>query len=132
MIGAVWNHPVFGSFVRYTATSGLSFVVTFGTAFVCHDLLGASSAFAGGFALLVALCLNFVMTRIVVFRKSGAWGRSALRFLLVSLCFRGAEYAGYLFATETLKLHYLVSLFIVTAISQVLKYFTYRRFVFGN
>lgn len=131
MIAAIWNHQKFGSFVRYGCTSGLSFVVTFGTAFLAHDVVGLPSSTAGGIALLIALCLNFFMTRLVVFRKSGAWGRSAVRFLLVSVAFRAAEYFGYLLLLENLRLHYLVALLVVTLTSQVLKYVTYRAFVFS-
>lgn len=116
-------------FIRYCLTSGISFILTFGTCTALYEFGGLDAASAGGAALVIAFIFNFLAGRYFVFQSGGDARAQAIRYLIASLVFRSAEYAAYA-ALVSVGTFYLLALFAVLAFSQMAKFFTYRAFVF--
>lgn len=123
----------FGSLARFAAGGVLSFSVTLGTTALLHELLGLGEpvAAAGGFA--AALTVNFLFMRYYVFRGSTMPAmRQAVMFLSASGVFRGLEYLSFLVLNVILGMRYLIALPIVLAVSFVLKFLAYDRWLFAR
>lgn len=118
-------------FVRYVAATGLSAVITLGVPILLHEQFGVEERLAVGIALAIAFVVNFVTTRLFVFKSSGNARSELKRFIGVSLAFRLGEYGLFLLLFSLGIVYYLAQL-IVLIISFVLKFLTYRGFVYGD
>lgn len=117
--------------VRYAAATAASATITLGLPILLHEVFGVADDIAVAVALAVAFIVNFVSTRVLVFRSTGRASGELLRFALTSLSFRGLEYLAYL-ALAWAGVVYYLALAIVLAVSMVLKFLTYRSVVFNR
>lgn len=118
-------------FLRYVAATGLSAAITLGIPILLHEQFRVEERLAVGIALAIAFVVNFITTRLFVFRSSGNARSELKRFVGVSLAFRLGEYGLFLLLFSLGIVYYLAQL-IVLIISFVLKFLTYKRFVYGH
>lgn len=130
MAAALWRHPKHGSSFRYLALTGFSFCLVSGITVGAHNILGLSENLSGGMALAVAFMVNFFTARGVVFASKGCWRTQMVRYAVTSGIFRLGEYVAYAFLLSAFALHYLIALTVVLVVSLVLKYTTYKHWVF--
>jgi putative flippase GtrA len=117
---------------RYGTVSVISAGITLGVPMLLHEGLGVEARLAVAIALSVAFVVNFLAFQGWVFGTRGAAGRSFVRFLVVSLAFRGAEYLAFLLLFTIAKLPYMVALVGILLLSFCLKFVTYQRLVFAS
>ncbi len=121
-----------GQIGRYLVMTGLSACLTMGLPVVLHEIFGLSEEASVAVALLTAFVVNFITLRRVVFRSAGRPTAELLRFFWTGLAFRGGEYLAFLILLSLLRLHYVLALAIVLALSISLKFLCYRSFVFRS
>jgi putative flippase GtrA len=95
-----------------------------------HEGFGVPQRIAVAVGLLLVFALNFVTTRLYVFRSRGAPGGEMFRFALVSLAFRGGEYLAFLLLNVLFGMQYVLALMLVLGVSWCSKFLTYRQFVY--
>ena len=122
--------PLHQQVYRYLLMTGLSAVVTVGLPALLHEVFGVGEERAVAVSLAVAFCVNFLTARFYIFRSGGHIGGQLVRFALVSAAFRIGEYLAFLVLHTWLGLMYLVALAAILFVSIVLKFFSYRHFVF--
>ena len=120
-----------GELFRYGVATGLSATVTIGLPLLLHEVFAVPERIAVGVAFAAAFVLNFVTTRSYVFRSSGAARNELPRYVITSVCFRLGEYGAFL-ALFQLGLVYYAAQIIVVALSLILKFFTFKTFVYGR
>lgn len=118
---------------RFVALGATSFSLNLGITAGLHELLSVSPEISFAIALATVFCANFAAMRWWVFRGTGRplLGQ-LLGFGLSSLCFRGAEYVGYLVLYRVAGLAYLVSALVVIGVSFGLKYVVYNSWLFAR
>lgn len=130
LIAAAWAHPRFGRSLRFLAMTAVSLSVTLGVTAGLREGFGVGDGPAGGVALMAAFCVNFLTMRGVVFAAAGPVAGHLARFAATSAAFRLAEYLAYLALVETVRVPYLIAMVGTLGTSFVLKYVTYRAWVF--
>ena len=116
----------------YLLATGLSAAITLGFPALLHELFFVEEEIAIAAGLFVAFIVNFLTTRLLVFRSSGNVTKELSRFVLVSLGFRIGEYLAFLVLHSILGVFYILAMAIVLVISLVLKFLTYRGYVFRS
>lgn len=116
--------------VRFGVATLLSASITMGVPIALHEGFGVDERTAVAVALAVAFVVNFLTTRLFVFKSEGNARRELGRFLGTSLAFRLAEYGLFLLLFG-LGIVYFVAQFIVLASSFVLKFLVTKHFVYG-
>ncbi|HZE75285.1 MAG TPA: GtrA family protein [Gemmatimonadales bacterium] len=118
-------------FQRFLIGSAASFGLNIGITSFIHEVLGWDPAIAFAIALLAVFTTNFFVLRHFVFEAgAAAAGTQAVRYLLLALGFRGAEYGAFLVVHEIAGVPYLVTATLVLATSTIVKYFVYGSKVF--
>lgn len=123
----------FGAPARFVALGAVSFSLNLGITGGLHELFGVSPEVSFAVALTTVFCFNFAAMRWWVFRGTGRplLGQ-LLGFGLSSLCFRGAEYLGFLLLYRMAGLAYLASALVVISVSFGLKYAVYSSWLFAR
>lgn len=125
------NQPSWSTAGRFLLGSSASYALVIGVTAGLHEIAGVAPPTAYAVALVVALIFNFLVNRHLVFRKgTGNQRTQAFRFVLTSCTFRAAEWLAFAFLANTTTTHYTVLATIVQAVSLLLKYVAFRRFVF--
>jgi putative flippase GtrA len=118
-------------FPRFLIGSAASFGLNIGITWFIHEVLGWDPAIAFAIALLSVFTTNFFVLRHFVFEAGGvAAGTQAVRYLLLALGFRGAEYVAFLLVHEIARVPYLITATLVLATSTLVKFFVYGSKVF--
>jgi len=117
--------------IRFGLATALSAAVTLGVPIVLHEGFSVPARSAVAIAFTVAFILNFITTRSFVFRSTGDTRRELPRYVVTSLAFRLAEYLAFLLLFQ-LGMVYYVAQVIVVGLSLVLKFFTFKTFVYGR
>lgn len=117
--------------LRYFLATGLSAAISLGIPILLHEHFAVEERVAVAIALTIAFVVNFITTRLFVFRSTGNAQSELLRFTGVSLGFRIGEY-GLFLVLFSLGIIYYVAQLIVLVFSFVLKFYTYKRFVYGG
>ena len=123
-----------GSFVRFSAVTGLSLALNFGTTIVLHEGFGLAEELAYALALLTVFAVNFVLLRTWIFAGSARAGasRQFAWYALSAAGFRGAEYLGFLVLHTGLGVHYLLAMALVQTTAFFGKFLHYGRVVFRD
>ncbi len=125
------KQPSWSTAGRFLIGSGASYALVIGVTAGLHEIAKISTPTAYAIALVVALTFNFLVNRHLVFRKSTGNQRSqAFRFVLTSCTFRAGEWLAFALLANTTTTHYTVLATLVQAVSLLLKYVAFRRFVF--
>ncbi len=117
---------------RFLGSGLLLFPLGLGVSAFLNRIVGLVPEVASAIAIVVMLLAGFALTRVYVFRASGAMRRQFPRFLLVSVTMRGAEYVMFLLWLRLAGLGNLPSLTLALATSSLMKFFFYRNWVFGR
>lgn len=112
--------------LRFAMLTGASAGMTLGIPIVLHEGLGVRPDVAVAIAFAVAFAVNFLSMRRLVFRSTRGLGRDLRTYAASSLAFRAAEYGAFLLL-DALRVHYVVALVGVLAVSALAKFFWYRR-----
>jgi putative flippase GtrA len=131
MVSAFLTSERLAELVRYGIATALSATVTLGVPVALHEGLDVSERHAVGIAFAAAFALNFITTRSFVFRSTGKARNDLPRYVLTSLAFRLAEYGAFLLLFQ-MGLLYYVAQFIVVSLSLVIKFLTFKTFVYGR
>ena len=116
---------------RFIIGAGASYTLVIGITTGLHEISGVPPHFAYAAALGVALVFNFLFNRHLVFRSTHGEGKAqAIRFVITSCAFRLGEWIIFSVLIASLGTHYAVLATIIQAISLLLKYVVFRRFVF--
>ena len=97
-----------GQLLRFFGATGISATITLGLPVLLHEGLAVPPRAAVAIALTVAFMVNFLTTRLFVFRSSGRAPGELARYALTSAAFRGGEYLGFL-ALHALGLVYYLA-----------------------
>jgi len=116
---------------RYGIATGLSATVTIGLPLLLHEVFAVPERIAVGIAFAAAFVLNFVTTRGYVFRSTGAARNELPRYVITSVCFRLGEYGLFLVLFQFGLVYYAAQI-IVVGLSLVLKFLTFKTFVYGR
>lgn len=119
-------------FVRFLAASCLSASITLGLPIVLHELFGLVEEIAVAIPLALATLVNFITLRRLVFRSIGHLPAEAVRFVIMTLCFRITEYICFLLLHSLLGLHYVLALAIILPTAMASKFLTLRGLVFRS
>jgi len=112
---------------RFLFVSAFSFCQTFATTLVVREVLGQSEQFAFGFAITVALVINFLFLRYFIYGRSTAPLLPQIGiYLLSASVFRLVEFLLFEGCLKILQLDYRLSTVLVLASSTVLKFLYYR------
>lgn len=111
---------------RFLFASAFSFCLTFATTLVAREIWGQSEQFAFGFAITVALVVNFLFLRFFIYGRSVAPLLPQIGIYLLSApVFRLGEFL--LFeGCLLLKLDYRLSTVLVLGLGSSLKFLYYR------
>ena len=118
--------------VRYLAATVFSVILVFSVSWIGHEILKFDENVAVGISLLTSLFINFMTVRNLVFQSSGSISHEALRFLLISMLFRLFDFLGFSLLFNIFSVQYLLALGIVLFSSLLLKFLSYRFWVFKN
>lgn len=123
--------PRVAELARFVLATLLSAAITLGVPIALHEALGIDERLAVAAALAIAFVVNFFTTRVFVFRSSGRARTELRRFLGVSLAFRLGEYGLFLLLFSFGLVYYLAQV-IVLLLSFVLKFLTFKGFVYNR
>lgn len=118
-----------GQFLRFFWATGASAAITLGLPVLLHEGFAVPPRIAVAVALVTAFAVNFLTTRLFVFRSRGGAHGELVRYALTSASFRGAEYLGFL-ALDVLGVVYYLAQPLVLIVSFLLKFVVLRRFVY--
>ena len=104
-------------------------MLSLGVTILMHEFVDLTERLAFVVALFAVFTFNLFALRLYVFRKDGFLLTQAARYAYFSLAFRVGEFIIYLIFLE-IKIPYWVALTIVLMISNLVKYFVFRAFVF--
>jgi len=116
----------------FVIASGIGFLINTGVTVFLHEVLGISPGISFAVALACAYAANFFNNRKWVFSSDAAPGPQVVRFLLVSLLFRLAEYLVFFILHYLLGIHYLAAVLIALLSFYLVKFFVYRDLVFTS
>jgi putative flippase GtrA len=121
----------FKALIRFGLGGVLSSAVALGTTALLHEMGDVPERIAGAGGLAAALCVNFVVLRVFVFRatQTSAW-RQLPMFLATTGAFRALEYTAFFMINKYLHMHYLLAMVLVLGSSFVLKFLVYEGLVF--
>jgi putative flippase GtrA len=120
-----------GEFLRYVAATLISVAITLGLPILLHEVFRVEERVAVGVALALAFVVNFITTRLYVFKSAGNAKSELKRFIGVSLAFRLLEYGLFLLLFSLGIVYYLAQA-IILVLSFIFKFITYRGFVYGT
>lgn len=120
------------TFWRYSVLGGLSVAVNLVIVSALRELGGHSAAVAGAAGYAAVLLLNFVLARRHVFMSTAAVAPELLRYGLVQLGMRLAEYLSFLLLVYSAGLSYTVAIVVVAGVFFIVKFGLYRGYVFGT
>jgi len=120
-----------GTFWRYSVLGGVSVVVNLVVVGAARELGGYPVAVAGATGYATILLLNFVLARRHVFMSTAAIAPELLRYGLVQLGMRLAEYLAFLLLVYRAGFNYAVAIVMLAAVFFIVKFGLYRGYVFG-
>ena len=125
----------FLQFFRYLFVGGIATVVDWGVLMALTELLQLHHLVSAIFAFVAGLGTNFLLSKLLVFRASEAKTNSLLEFLgyaLIGVIGLGmTELIMFLF-TDGLRLHYMLSKAIATAVVLVWNYLARKLLLYKN
>jgi len=119
------------TFWRYSVLGAVSVAINVVVVSALRELGGQSAAVAGAAGYAAVLVLNFVMARRHVFMSSAAIAPEMLRYGLVQLGMRLAEYLSFLLLVYSAGLSYPLAIVVVAGVFFLVKFGLYRGYVFG-
>ena len=124
------DRPVFRAGVRFLQLGGFAFCLNIAITTTLHELMGLPADLAFAVALLTLFFVNFFGFRRYVYRSTGHARGQIGRYFIAVVCFRLAEYGGFLLLHKQIGIDYLPTAMAVLAISAVAKFLTFRNWVF--
>lgn len=124
------DRPVFRAGMRFLQLGGFAFCLNLAITTSLHELLGLPADLAFAIALVTLFFVNFFGFRRFVYRSTGHARGQIGRYFIAVLCFRLAEYGGFLLLYQHIGIDYLPTAMAVLAISAGAKFLTFRNWVF--
>ena len=125
--------PLIAGCARYIVAGLLSFGVNIIFTVLFIEFMGIQVWIGSAISFSIVLLINFFIARSFVFRAvEGRMMPQAMRYLLLNVTLRSAEYGLFLMFLVIFATHYTICLAFSLATSNVFKFFTYRFFVFDT
>ena len=119
--------------MRYSAMGAILFAVNLAIVTSSVELFHFSPAVAAGAGFTVVFTLGFIFARYAIFTSSEVnWFHQMGRFALVNFTMRFGEYLLFLFLIAGAGLNYVLSLIFALLLSNLLKFTSYRYWVFTS
>ncbi len=123
---------VFGQFVRFCTAGAFSASFTVLVPVILHEIFNVRQEIAVAISLASIFIINFFLMRLFVFNSDGARRKQAVSYAITAILFRSGEYLYFLLLFNYFGIHYVVALATVLVSVTVIKFMTYRFFVFGT
>lgn len=112
---------------RFVISTALSASITFGLPILLHYAFDVREHIAVAIAFVIAYAVNFFMISRYVFKSENSLGGNVARYMIGNALFRAAEYGMFVVLLDFANAPYILALFLVLAISSILKFFGYGR-----
>ena len=124
----------FLQFFRYAFVGGIATIVDWSTLFLLTDIVSIYYLFSARFSFLAGLIVNFLLSKLMVFKTEEAKVNGVLEFVAYAII--GAVGLGLtelimLGFTDFLKLHYMMSKVIATVMTLVWNYIARKRIIYS-
>ena len=124
----------FLQFFRYAFIGGIATIIDWSTLFILTDIVSIHYLFSACFSFLVGLIVNFLLSKLMVFKAEEAKVNGVLEFVAYAII--GAVGLGLtelimLGFTVFLKLHYMMSKVIATVMTLVWNYIARKRIIYS-
>ena len=124
----------FLQFFRYAFVGGIATIVDWSTLFLLTDIVSIYYLFSACFSFLAGLIVNFLLSKLMVFKTEEAKVNGVLEFVAYAII--GAVGLGLtelimLGFTDFLKLHYMMSKVIATVMTLVWNYIARKRIIYS-
>lgn len=124
----------FLQFFRYAFIGGIATIIDWSTLFILTDIVSIHYLFSACFSFLVGLIVNFLLSKLMVFKAEEAKVNGVLEFVAYAII--GAVGLGLtelimLGFTDFLKLHYMMSKVIATVMTLVWNYIARKRIIYS-
>jgi putative flippase GtrA len=120
------------AFFRYSILGVSSLLVKYIFSVILTEYVGLWYFFSYIISLLIVIVYNFILNFIYVFKVNDNKIKRFLKYLFSVLVFNIIDASLVKFFTDGLMVYYLVSIFIVTFIIFITKYFYYKMLVFNK
>ena len=118
--------PIVQQAGRFAVTTGLSATLSFGLPLLLVEVFNFSEYRAVQIGFATAYIVNIWVLRHYVFNSKNPWHHDVLLYVVTNAAFRLTEYAAFAAAMRYLDVPYYLIIFMVLAISSILKFFCYR------
>jgi len=117
---------------RYTFVGGIAFAADFGTLYFLTDIVKCYYLYSAAIGFIIGLIINYILSIIWVFKYKALENRSVefIFFAVIGLVGLGLNEIIIWFSTEQIKLYYLTSKLISTAIVYFWNFFARKYFLF--
>ena len=124
----------FLQFFRYAFIGGIATIIDWSTLFILTDIVSIHYLFSACFSFLVGLIVNFLLSKLMVFKAEEAKVNGVLEFVAYAII--GAVGLGLtelimLGFTDFVKLHYMMSKVIATVMTLVWNYIARKRIIYS-
>lgn len=124
----------FLQFFRYAFIGGIATIIDWSTLFILTDIVSIHYLFSACFSFLAGLIVNFLLSKLMVFKAEEAKVNGVLEFVAYAII--GAVGLGLtelimLGFTDFLKLHYMMSKVIATVMTLVWNYIARKRIIYS-
>ena len=120
------NQRLLRQLYRFGVSTGLSLTLSFALPVSLHEYFGVATKLAVGVGFITAYVMNFVLVRRFVFQSERGWRSDIPRYVLTNGAFRITEYGAFLIVSGLSHVNYAICLFVILAVSSVLKFLSYR------
>jgi len=118
------------TFIRFLSTGWVSYIVNIGVTYILVDTLFISAKIAYIFSLALVTVINFNLSLFFVFRKNFSFSTLS-KYLIFLLSFSLLNYLlVFLIQGFFSSLNLYIIIFFINTLIVILKFFTYKIFVF--
>jgi putative flippase GtrA len=117
-------------FALFMAGGGVSYLLKASLSWLFSSKLILPFSLAYGITLSMVICYNFCYNVLVTFRVKGGLANRFLRYVSFVVIFNGTDYVLVNFFNRFAPWQYQVSIFLVTGVLMVVKFFVFNRWVF--
>ena len=127
---SLFNRLFSRKFALFIAGGGVSYLLKASLSWLLSEKLVLPFAAAYGITLAIVICYNFCYNVFVTFRVKGRLAERFIRYVLFVAFFNGTDYFMVLGLNKLAPWSYQISIFMVTGILMIIKYFVFDRWVF--
>ena len=120
-----------GPIIRFLLLSVFSFLFVTLTTIFFHEQFLFSEENSGAIALILSIIINFFTAKYVVFQSGVNFFKQAIKFMMSNILYRSLDFLIYYSLLNLSEMNYYFCIMMTLPLSLFIKYWTYRKFVFG-